>query len=193
MFYIQAPVPMLNPNRSRTYPSVGDAMRGVIQRVTETMYWVWNGVPIAVGYGEPFGVLLLNVLGLVEACLAKPAATWPFGLREEAFVARWTPTWADGDIRIDAEWHSAPGGVEPLLRERPRIEMPLDQFLAEWKMPLRRVLHALDGAGNPAAAVTIGANDQETLARLRAAEAAIPALGWLYREGSWPPPARSAP
>jgi len=163
--------------------SVGSAMRAVIKRFTESMYWVWNGVPIAVGYAEPFSVILDNALGLVEACLGQPQGAGPYGFHEEDLITEWSVAWANGDLRIDAKWHSAPGGVEVLLRERSRIEMPLDRFVAEWKMPFRRILDALDGRGTPGVVgVKIEEAEQEMLARLRAAETAIPTFGWLYRD-----------
>jgi hypothetical protein len=177
MFYIQAPAPALRRPATTTYVSIGSAIAGVIERFTEEMYWVWNGVPVRVGYVEPFSVVLGTPLGLIEACLADDHGAGTYGFREEELIAHWSVVWANGGIRIDAVWHGAPGGVEPLLQQRPSIAMPLDEFLAEWKMPFRRILDALDRSG-----ATVG-EDEDRLARLRAVEAAIPQFGWLYRDG----------
>lgn len=177
MFYIQAPAPALRRSPATSYDSIGSAIRGVIEHVTEGMYWVWNGVPVRIGYVEPFSVLFGTPLGLVAACLARDHGAGAYGFREHDLITQWSVSWASGNIRIDAVWHEAPGGLEPVLQQRPSIAMPLDEFLAEWKMPFRRILDAFDRVG-----VTVG-DDEERLARLRAVETALPRPGWLYRDG----------
>ncbi|WP_437640229.1 hypothetical protein [Sorangium sp. So ce854] len=177
MFTIQAPAPQLRAAPPTSYVSVGGAIRGVFKRFTESMFWIWRGVPLAIGYAEPFGVIYRDVLGFVEACLAADRGAGRYGFHEADVIAHWDLAWGDGALRIDAIWYAAPGGLEKVLQERARIEVPLAEFLAEWKMPLRRVLDAFDRVG-----VTIE-EEPDVLLRLRAAEAAIPAFGWRYGDG----------
>jgi hypothetical protein len=177
MFYIQAPMPALRRPAEKTYASLGQAIRASVRRFTEEMFWVWAGVPISVGYAEPFGTLYRSTLGMLEACISKDRAAGTYSFHEAAIDTEWHVAWGDGVVHIDSTWFRAPGGLEIVLRERASIELPLADFIAEWKMPLRRVLDVLEGAG-----VTVAGADEETLARLRATEAAIPRAGWLYNE-----------
>jgi hypothetical protein len=177
MLIIQASPPVLSTSATRSYSSVRSAIGAVFKPHSDAMFWIWNGVPVKIGYNEPFSILCRDALELVENCLASDHGGGPHSFFEADVITEWNLTWSAGDLRIDATWARAPGRVEKLLQERPRIEMAMADFLAEWKMPFRRVLDAF------AAAEVVIEDDSDLLERISAAEAAIPRFGRLYRDG----------
>jgi hypothetical protein len=176
MLIIQASPPVLSTSAAKAYGFVRSAIGALFRPHSDAMFWIWNGVPVRIGYNEPFSVLYRDALELVESCLASDEGGGPHSFFEADIATEWNLTWSAGTLRVEATWARAPGGVEKLLQERPRIEMPMADFLAEWKMPFRRVLDAF------AATEVVIEDDPDRLERIRAAEAAIPRFGRLYRD-----------
>jgi hypothetical protein len=180
MFTIQAPAPALSRSAPCAYSTVSAAISKTIAPLTESMHWVWNELPLRIGYVDPFATVLGRiVLPLLELLLSKDEGTTPDGFHEHALVADWEVAWASGAIRIDSRWYEA-GRLTTLLGERSRIEMPLADFIAEWKMPLRRIVDAFEAAGVEIERDDEGRED-ETHRRLLRVESSIPRFGRLYR------------
>lgn len=171
MLYIQASNPRRRA-RPQSAPSLGAALRAAFVRHTESLYVVWRGVPVRIGYAEPLGVLLPDVLGMLERLLAEPAGGGDYGITEDGLSFRWRLAWADGTLTIRGQWFVVPGELEAVLAARAEVSMPVADFLAEWKMPLRNVIDAIDGVAIEGA--------PDAVARVKAIEAAIPRPGWLY-------------
>jgi hypothetical protein len=175
MLEIHAPLPDLTRDSPRRFEFLTTALWAILAPHGETMFWIWNGVPIYVGYRMHFTTLFRDVLYMVEALLAAPEGRRACSFRESQLVTVWQFVWSAGILQVDAEWYEAPGRLESVLAERSHIEMPLQDFLAEWKMPLRRILDALDELG------IVITDDAALLERIRRAEAAIPRGGAIYR------------
>ena len=175
MLEIHAPVPHLARGTARRFDFLGTALWSILASRGESLFWIWNGVPIDVGYRVPFSSAYRDVLDVVETLLSAPEGRSSGHFIHHRLVADWEFAWSAGMLTLDSKWHDTPGHVEPLLAERPRIEMPVEEFLAEWKMPFRRLIDALDELG-----VVID-QDPGLLQRLRRAEAAIARFGSIYR------------
>jgi hypothetical protein len=169
MFYVQASNPRRR-QRPEAALSLGDALRSAYERHTESLYVVWRGVPVRIGYAEPFGVLLPELLGLLERLLAEPAGGGDYGINEHGLAFRWRISWADGMITLHGSWFVVPGELEAVLATRAEVTVPVADFLAEWKVPLRNVIAAIDGV----------AIEGDPLDRVKRIEAAIPRPGGLY-------------
>jgi hypothetical protein len=175
MLEIHAPPPVLVPSEQRRFSTVEDALFAIWATRGEQMFWIWNGVPIRVAYRVVFSSLFRSVLGVVEALIDRPAGDGPYGLREGEIIAQLEMAWGSGVVAIDAEWHLTPGRLEMLLAARRKIEMPIADFLAEWKMPLARIVESIATSG-----VEID-KEAPLLERVRRAEAAISQPGRIYR------------
>jgi hypothetical protein len=171
MLYIQASNPRRR-ERVETALSLGAAVRAAFERHTESIYVVWRGVPVRIGYAEPLGVLLPELLGMLERLLAEPAGGGDYGITEDGLSFRWRLAWSDGNLTIHGQWFVVPGELEAVLAERAEVSIPVADFLAEWKVPLRNVIEAIDGVAIEGA--------PQAVTRLKAIEAAIPRPGWLY-------------
>jgi hypothetical protein len=177
MFYIEAPAPALDRSAPRDYPTVSAAIATIFAPVTQSMYFTWKGIPVRVGYAEHFHALVAPVLVLVGELLATNEGSARCSFDARGLVTDWSLTWSGNRIRIDSVWKNSPGDLTDLLNEHASVELPYDELVWEWKMPLRRVLDAFEEHG-----VSIDAGDADTLRRLRAAEAAIHKAGFRYRE-----------
>ncbi len=176
MLQIHAPQPLLEPIHNREFPGLRTALGTVLAPAGEGMTWIWNRVPVRVGYRTPFSDAFVDVLFFVEALLG-PARSGHHSSRfcEYALTADWNLAWHDGQLVVDSAWYKVLGADETLLRQRSRLEMPVPDFLAEWKMPLRRLVDALDLTRSSCP------DDQAKVDRLRRIEAALPHFGAAYR------------
>lgn len=176
MMFIQAS----SPRRRAVGPtalSLSDAIARAFEPVTEYMFIVWNGLPIRIGWSEPFDQLIRSVVPLVGRLLAEQSGRGAYGMHENRLAFEWNVEWADGKLVIESRWSTAPGALEAELGKRSRLEMPIADFVSEWKMPLKIAIEALEG-------VTIEPDHTgiDKLAELRRVEAAIPRFGSLYAQ-----------
>lgn len=189
MLRILAPAPALTPafatgpeaGADRSFAGLRTALGSLLAAEGETMTWTWNGIPLRVGYRAPFSDAYHDVLGCVEALLQSPASGKTIcRFTEYALMADWTLAWNDHHLTVDALWHQVHGADLDLLRRHPRLEMPVPAFLAEWKMPLRRLVETLDRTGATCP------SDPGSIDRLRRLEAALPAFGRAYASDGMP-------
>jgi hypothetical protein len=118
--------------------------------------------------------MLDDLLPMLDDPLGAAQGARPVYWSSTTFMANWDIQWADSRVVINARWKSVSGGYEDLLNSRNRIEVDQQQFVGEWKVPLQRIIAAVEQS-------EIHLVDAEgSFARLRRIEAAIPACGRLY-------------
>jgi hypothetical protein len=174
MFWIQANNPALAAKSHFDGGGLSSVSR-VFVEYTEDAVLVWNRVPILVGYDCSLGEILPEVVDMLEACAAAPEGEQLVRFGSASFRAHWRLRWSAGQLTIHGKWSAVAGAYEALLNERAEISMSLDDFRAEWKAPLERIVHAVDTSG-----IRLDAGD-DGIERLRRLVAALPRHGYRYR------------
>lgn len=176
-FYLQASHPVVVRAKRVDGGDLSSAVTRVFAATTEDAVLTWNGVAVLLSYKHNLSVLLPEVLDMLEACLAAPEGEQLVGFGSDSFRADWRLRWSAGQLALNGRWSCIRGSYESLLNERPDIALPLDDFLAEWKAVLERIVRAIDANG-----IRLDEGD-DRLDRLRALEAAIPRYGLRYTDG----------
>jgi hypothetical protein len=145
---------------------------------TEDAVLTWNYVPVLLGYKYNLSVMLPEILDMLEACTATPEGEHIVQFGSDSFLVDWRLRWSGGQLALHGSWSCIRGNYQALLNERPDISLPLDEFTAEWKAVLERIVGAIDASG-----IQLEAGD-ERLDRLRALIARLPPrYGKRYRDG----------
>jgi hypothetical protein len=174
--YVQVGHPAtLTPDR-REQVTLRTAMAAAFAMRTESLLVVWNGVAVPIRFHDQLYFVLIRVADAIDRMLAQPSGETAVHLIESGLAFDWRFSWHAGSLTLDSSWFEIPGGIEKVLTERSTVVLPVEEFIAEWKMPMRFVLDALDHAG---IVVTV---QTDMLDLVRQIEAAIPRFGWLYAD-----------
>jgi hypothetical protein len=181
-FYVQAS----NPRSLRVFDEadtlIEEAMQSVFPMWTEDAYMVWDGVRVPLGYKYTLSLMLSDVLTILERLMQHKSGSMTSHWPVQEFAAIWHLRWHEAELEIQAEWNTAPCGLQALLAAHPTLIVDKAAFISEWKQILGVVLEALTQAGYREDRLV-------DLARLREVHAQIHEYGVLYREPSEEAPA----
>jgi hypothetical protein len=157
--------------------SLCDALQTIFPMDTEDAYMVWNWIHVPLGYKYTFSFMVEDVLMILEQLMKHESGEltncWPV----QELRADWHMKWQGDTVEIRAQWETAPGFTEELLRARPMLIMNKGAFISEWKQVLGVILEALTQAG-------YHETQLRNLAKLREIHAAIREPGILYRSAT---------
>jgi hypothetical protein len=146
MFTIQ----ICSPRTAHQYSveeSVGAAIESVFPLMTEDAIMNWNHVRVPINYKYDLSVVWEDVINMLRRLASQPAGNTECKLASSTLRATWHLSWRANRLEVSSEWHEVVGDVQSILNQRNRIDLPLDEFLAEWKLLLIKVVEALQIAG----------------------------------------------
>ena len=173
-FTIQASNPMFEQGSEREVEELATAIQMTFPMNTEAAIMVWNSTPIRLSYKYDLGVVVYDLLAMLEDLLSPGPGATSVSWSSTTFMADWDLQWMDGRLDINTNWASVEGHYEDLLNRRAHLETDQQQFASEWKRPLRTILTGIDQSKMRVA------DTDGCLARLRRIEAALPTYGRLY-------------
>ncbi len=175
-FYIQACQPRNSGDYSDTDLSVSDAIETVFPLNTENAFIVWKGFYIPLSYKYDFSIIIADVIKILQLMIVNDVGqiknVWP----SNTFQATWNLTWGAEDVRIDAQWNSLFGCSIESLNRAGSVVLKKSAFLAEWRMPLSKILVALTVSGYDKTKLTEMTNLEKLIDTL-------PKCSHLYAEG----------
>lgn len=174
-FIIQASAPRALQICNEHDDSLCAALETVFPLYTEDIIMNWNHVYVPISYKYDLSVMMDDVLQIIEALQNTPQGKLVNHWASNTFAATWKMDWNDGILKVHSEWISVVGETEALLASRPDIQMPSEDFVAEWMRPLHIAEHALSDAGYTVSQLP-------GLARLRTVRQLRVREGVLYRE-----------
>jgi hypothetical protein len=111
------------------------------------MILVWKRVYIPLGYKYDVGMMVDDVLDLLNAMFGHATGTREIHWPSNTFAAIWDVRWDAGKVSVASRWRRVLGGTEALLAASGNVSVTVDEFLCEWKRPLELVDDALRQAG----------------------------------------------
>ncbi len=146
-FFIQASSPIVGSDVQATEDDLREAIEDVFVIDTEDAIMNWNGVSIALSYKYDISVIVDDLIDMLLAVkssgFGEHQVNWP----SNTFHATWRIAWDERELRCAATWYSISGGVEDLLERTGGIRLTREEFLAEWKVLLERVVAGLKEVG----------------------------------------------
>jgi hypothetical protein len=155
---------------------LGDAIEDGFSADTEDALIVWNNVRIPIDYKYDMSVIIDDVLDMLEQVMSARSGSHRVTFASDTFNSVWELEWEDDRLSISPIWLSVRGPTDVLTSACGRIESEKEHFLAEWKVPFKRIVTGLQTSGIS----LLDASEYERLARV---EASIRRYGRLYREG----------
>lgn len=153
---------------------MASAIQMVFPMETEDLFVVWHGIPIALGYKYDLGVIIDDLVPLLESIQQETSGTWEAAFGSDTFTASWDVSWSADQLTVDATWVRAYLGGDFLNRNCRRLEIDRADFLSEWKTVLQRVHRAVQES-------RVKLEDNALYERSRRLEEHIPIVGKLYR------------
>ena len=144
-FEIQAGRPRTIGRYDPMDESLAEAFNTVFPMNAEAMMLIWNGIYVPINYKYDLGVMIDDVLLMCDRVLTSDDGQSRINWPSNTFDATWSLTWEGGIISIGAAWRSVSGNVVALLSSS--LVLPVEDFVAEWKQPLRVCCDALVDAG----------------------------------------------
>lgn len=147
IFFIQASNPNVVSNVEATETDLREAIEDIFELETEDAILNWNGVSIALSYKYDFSVIIDDLVEMLETIQSSSNGNHMVSWSSNTFLATWNLTWDKHLITCTATWNSISGNIEDVLTKTGNISLPVEEFLAEWKKPLERVIAGLKQAG----------------------------------------------
>jgi hypothetical protein len=173
-FYIQAS----NPTFYSPTESYDDSLKEVIEAIfpyeAEYAFIVWNGFPISLRYKYDVGMIINDVLSIINLLLFSEVQVCQVKLDCFAFSTLWQMKWSDDSLTIASEWFRTSGKYEDWLNKYNQIEIKKSTFIAEWKMLLQVVIKAIEETNRKV--------DYKSLRNLYKTESEITRFGRKYQE-----------
>jgi len=146
-FWIQASTPAHNVEYDPEDQSLNEAVETVFPMRTECALLVWNNCFVALSYKYDVSAILGDVIGLLEAITEQASGDMEIHWPSNTFSARWMIEWFDRTTRIESEWIRVVGVPETVLNESRSVTMAKEDFVAEWREMMLRVVSALRCSG----------------------------------------------
>lgn len=138
-----------------------EAIEDVFESETEDAILNWNGVSVAISYKYDLSVMIDDLMNALITMRSASVGELVVEWSSNTFQATWQIAWNEQECVCAATWNSVSGGVERLLSETGAVHISRDDFLAEWKAPLERVVSVLRRAGySPRGLPRLGALEQ---------------------------------
>lgn len=132
IFSIQLSAPRTLNASVRDADSLADVLQEIFAHECEDAYLNWNGVRIALNYKYDVSVIIGDVVLMLDSLTERPCGECVIEWPSSSFRASWHVRWSDGRLAISADWIRVTGGIEAALRSVPRLEISIDEFIAEW-------------------------------------------------------------
>jgi hypothetical protein len=174
-FWIQVSNPIVMLSSLDDVEDISTAIEAVFPTETEDAILVWNGVYVPINYKYDISVIYREIMDLVRFLLTGDSASTRIEWPSNTFRACWDIERLGESIRISSVWYSVAGGLEETLNQRSIVELPRSQFLAEWKILLRKLIDALEG-------LQLGRASAEELLIIKELESRISDTGRLYQK-----------
>jgi hypothetical protein len=172
-FLIQASDPIIWDQTNIKVETYYGALSKIFEEYTEDAYLIWNDIPVRITYEHDLYVNLDCILVFLKKLLESQEGTHRLSWGSDTFNAIWNIEWANSNVKITSRWNSISGGYEDLLNSRNYLEFPIDLFLHEWKMLLKKIINAINQSG-------IFIKEKEGFESLCKIESEIKTPGYLY-------------
>lgn len=128
---------------------------------SESAYIFWKEIPIRFHYTFECFANLDRLIVLMNKIIDNKQGTEQFTFLTDTLVGNWTLDWSKDSLSIQSNWIGNQGFSEyaDALNRAGSISMPIDAFIAEWKLLLVQVLNSLDTVS----AAKLNENIQETV------------------------------
>lgn len=146
-FFVQAGYPQATNAHDEDDQDLSDAIQTVFPLNTEDALLAWNCVYLRLGYKYDIAVMIEDLMTIIEGLLHDEVGSLQIHWTSNTFPAVWNVNWTGGIVTIHSIWHSSLGGLETLLKARPQVELPIIDFISEWKLPFVIVEQGLKAAG----------------------------------------------
>ena len=143
---------MIDPGQPE--PNVGIAGRAVdLQEAIQMCFPMdtcdarvqWGDVSIPLSYKYDLGIILDNIVGLMESCIEGRPVDVRFG--SDTFSASWSIRPLGDSVAVESNWYSVVGDTEVQLNRMAVQEIPKRYFLEQWCAVLRTMVVGVDSAG----------------------------------------------
>ena len=103
VFVIQAGNPALRRPAENEFEELSTAIQAVFPMDTEASIMFWNWVPIKLSYKYDFGVMMDDLLPMLDNMLDSGHGATSVYWSSSTFTADWHLQWANGRLSIGAE------------------------------------------------------------------------------------------
>lgn len=174
-FAIQVGNPLVDRSIAGIFQDLSDVVQEAFHWPTEDAILYWNRIPVRISYKYDLYVMMDDILPTLGEVLNTEEGSSHVRWASNTFDGAWDIQWRQGRITVIAEWNKIVGGYENTLQDQPQIEATVDEFLAEWKGLLGKVLEAVDREG-------VDVEDRTNLDILKHIMASVPHYGQLYAQ-----------
>lgn len=169
---------------NESFYSVLDIGGTAFPHVTESWFLIWQGIPLPMPYDDHFTRYVMP--NILRKMVEKSEGHEVGGPTEQDYSFLWEMKWKDNKIEITADWLSPPcrSEIHVLLQsECSTLTLSLDDFLAEWKMLLRKYIEIYDKLNKE---FHINLLYPDSYFELKDLVSLIPKYGLLYEEFNSP-------
>ncbi len=146
-FIIQASCPRITGIFDIEAESLSDAIESSFPLLTENAVFVWQHVPILVGYKYDISIMIDDILEILEVLRKEDSGKKTIHWVSNTFAHVWHLSWDSTQLVINAEWGSVSGGTEQLLQNRGSVTLTKQSFSSEWRKVLQNLITALSKSG----------------------------------------------
>lgn len=145
-FFIQPGHVRVKKNQLSKEDDFRDIFPAMFSENDESMYLFWHQIPIRFHYTFDCFASLGNIIDTLELIAENSVGNTQLIFLTETVSGQWSLSWKDEIVTIDSIWT----GREEVklyaeaLNSAGKVEMKIESFLAEWKLPLIQVLNAID-------------------------------------------------
>ncbi len=172
-FAIQVGNPLVDRSIAGIFQDLSDVVQEAFHWPTEDAILYWNRIPVRISYKYDLYVMMDDILPTLGEVLNTEEGSSYVRWASNTFDGAWDIQWRQGCITVVAKWNKIVGGYEKVLQDQPQIEVTVDEFLAEWRGLLGKVLEAVDREG-------VDVEDRTNLDILKHIMASVPRYGQLY-------------
>ena len=133
----------------------------------------WGYIFIPIDYGE-LARMSVNLIWMLKELTCGEGECELHWFSNE-LRAKWDLVWRSSQLTVAADWEEVPGNLASILAAQDfKLSIGLEDFFAEWKMPLAKIIAALRNAGYAKGQIP-------ELDQLEEIFQKIPKFGRLYR------------
>jgi hypothetical protein len=174
-FEIQINNPNINDCDGITSEEISSAICSIFPATTEDAILVWNWIPIRLNYNADLSVIIEDILTMIEELLASEQSSARVYFGSSTFQGEWLCRRTSEVLEISARWEVVAGSYEEILNKRAILKLSFQDFIAEWKSVLFKILLSLRKS-------KIRLSSVEQVERIEKIYSSIPLLGRLYRD-----------
>lgn len=130
-----------------TFRTPNEAFRRLFQNNKEFLILLWNSFPIRMDYQEDLPVIAADVVSFLHEIQSHKKGTYLWKIDSKNIKGELNISWEDWYLKLNASWLQLPGGFHQALGAFTEVELLTNDFLAEWKLPVRQFQEALERSG----------------------------------------------